>query len=406
MVHGANGETEWICLSQIKIKLYHNFFGVERSCCLTLIDEWTRIIVIKLHVIQAEYGDCFILESKSGKQSVNVLIDGGPYQTFEKHLKPVLQKLLLNGTVDLMVLSHIDNDHIIGLLDLLEEIKNQREIGTKELVKVEKIWHNSFIDLLDFHDEPMKLLRRYYSIQNNILTNEITDSLIMKGFQQGTDMAKLAKLLKIPINPEFDKLIVIKNRIISVKLNDITLYILGPTKKNVDKLQKEWKKWFKKTVESFAGFIQILDKSIPNLASITFLVEMNNKKILFTGDGLGQDIVEILTKNRMLDPNGKFNVDILKVPHHGSDRNSTLEFFNKVTAKYYIISANGRDDNPSLDTLRWIVESGKNSRIFRKIILTNMTPNIKRILNEYDQGRFRYRCIILEKEADFLTIIL
>jgi len=57
---------------------------------------------------------------------VNVLVDDGPYQTFENHLKPALQKLLLNGKLDLMIFSHIDIDHIIGLLDLLEEIKNQR----------------------------------------------------------------------------------------------------------------------------------------------------------------------------------------------------------------------------------------------------------------------------------------
>jgi beta-lactamase superfamily II metal-dependent hydrolase len=85
---------------------------------------------------------------------VNVLIDGGPYQTYEKHLKPALQKLLLNGNLDLVVLSHIDNDHIIGLLDLLEEIKTEREKGENELVKIEKIWHNSFKDLLELSLEP------------------------------------------------------------------------------------------------------------------------------------------------------------------------------------------------------------------------------------------------------------
>ena len=84
--------------------------------------------MIKLHVVQAEFGDCFILESKSGKDSVNVLIDGGHYQTFEKHLRPTLQKIPSNGKLDLMVLSHIDNDHIMGLLDLLAEIKNQKEV--------------------------------------------------------------------------------------------------------------------------------------------------------------------------------------------------------------------------------------------------------------------------------------
>lgn len=196
---------------------------------------------MRLHVVQAEYGDCFILESKAGKLPVNVLIDGGPYQTFETHLKHAFQELLLNGKLDLMVLSHIDNDHIMGLLDLLEEIKKQRESGTKELVKVEKIWHNSFVDLLQLHEEPMKLLGHYLPIQNNVNSDEITNSLLMKGFQQGTDLAKLAKLLRIPMNPDFDKLIVINDKIKSVNLSGMTIHLLGPTKKNVNNLQKEWK---------------------------------------------------------------------------------------------------------------------------------------------------------------------
>jgi metal-dependent hydrolase (beta-lactamase superfamily II) len=361
--------------------------------------------VIRLHIVQAKYGDCFILESKIGKKSTNILIDGGPYQTFESHLRPALQKLLLNGKLDLIILSHIDNDHVMGLLDLLRAIKNQRDAGTKELVKVEKIWHNSLVDLLQFHEEPSKLLKDYFPTLNMVKRNEINKSLVMKGFQEGSDLAKFAKLLKIPLNPEFDKLIVINDKIISIHLGDITLHILGPLKKNVDKLQKEWKKWSKeKTSEFLSGLVQILDKSIPNLASITFLVETENMKILFTGDGLGQDIVDVLAKNKMLDSNGKFYVDILKVPHHGSDRNTTQEFFNTMTAEYYVISANGRDDNPSLDTVRWIIESESSDKKVKKIIFTNMTPKVKKVLQKYDQNKFSYESIVLEKKSDFLTI--
>lgn len=356
-------------------------------------------------MVQAQYGDCFILESKFGKESVNVLIDGGPYQTFENHLKPTLQKLRLNGKLNLVVLSHIDNDHIIGLLDLLEEIKNQRESRTKELINIEKIWHNSFVDLLQMHEEPKKLLRNIFSNQNLKRREEITESLVMKGFQQGSDLTKLAKQLRIPINPDFNKLIVINDKIKSVNLNDITLHLLGPLKKNVDKLQKEWKKWTKKkTAESFVGVVQILDKSIPNLASITFLVEMKNRKILFTGDGLGEDIVEVLSKNTMLDSSGKFSVDILKVPHHGSDRNATQDFFNTVIAEYYIISANGRDENPSLDTLKWIIESERIDKKVKKIIFTNTTPNIKKVLQKYDANKFKYESVILKKDSNYITI--
>ena len=151
-----------------------------------------------------------------------------------------------------MVLSHIDNDHIIGLLDLLVEINNQRESGTKELVKISKMWHNSFKDLLNLPEEPKKLLANIFPAQSLIKSKNITESLVMKGFQQGTDLTKFAKSLKIPINAGFDKIIVVNDKIRSVRLDDINLHLLGPTKKNIDKLEKEWIDWFrkKKTAET------------------------------------------------------------------------------------------------------------------------------------------------------------
>ena len=105
-------------------------------------------LMIKLHVIQAEFGDCFILESRSGEKTATLLVDGGPHQTFNKHLKPTLQRLRLNGKIDLIVLSHIDNDHIIGLLDLLKEIKTQRETEDgKQRKFIECTQHNIRDDL-------------------------------------------------------------------------------------------------------------------------------------------------------------------------------------------------------------------------------------------------------------------
>ena len=109
-----------------------------------------------------------------------------------------------------------------------------------------------------------------------------------------------------------------------------------------------------------------------------FLAEIKNRKILFTGDGVGQDVIKILSKNKMLDKNGKFHVDILKVPHHGSDRNVTEEFFDIVTADYYVISANGRDDNPSLCTLEWIIQSKRYKQKPIKIVLTNKTNALRK----------------------------
>jgi len=130
-----------------------------------------------------------------------------------------------------MVLSHIDTDHIIGLLDLLDEIKNQRDNGTKELVKISKMWHNSFKSLLLLPDEPVKLLANFFPTQSLKKSKNIMESLVIKGFQQGTDLTTLAKSLKIPTNPGFDEVIEVEDNVRSIRLKNINLQILGPTKK-------------------------------------------------------------------------------------------------------------------------------------------------------------------------------
>ena len=237
-----------------------------------------------------------------GTNLTTVLIDGGPYQAFEKHLKPALQKLPIKGKLDLVVLSHIDNDHIIGLCDLLEEIKTKREEGIQELVKISKLWHNSFNDLLQTDEDPNKFLKNSFLTMNDRSTEEqkkvesFVTSIIMKGFQQARDLSLLARSLKIPINPEYDKLVLVENIPKIIKLKNMTFHILGPTKKNLEKLREEWKNWLdKKKLNENLEFdlLQILDKSIPNLSSIMFLVEGKNRKILFTGDGSGDDIIAV-----------------------------------------------------------------------------------------------------------------
>jgi hypothetical protein len=143
---------------------------------------------------------------------------------------------------------------------------------------------------------------------------------------------------------------------------------IGFTKKNFDKLRYEWRDWLnkKKLIHDVKlQLLQILNKSIPSLSRIMFLVKCNNNKILYTGGGLGKDVIGPLSKNGLLDKQGKLHIDVLKVPHHGIDRNVTMKFFNPMSGDNYVSSANRRDHNPSLATLGWIIESkhrGKNRK--------------------------------------------
>jgi hypothetical protein len=94
----------------------------------------------------------------------------------------------------------------------------------------------------------------------------------------------------------------------------------------------------------------------------------------------------------------------MKVPHHGSERNTSREFFNTVTADLYVISANGRDDNPSLATLKWIIESKRKKDNIIRIFLTNRTDKTAKILQKYDQKKYQYRFTFLKRGSHSLEI--
>jgi len=66
---------------------------------------------------------------------------------------------------------------------------------------------------------------------------------------------------------------------------------------------------------------------------------------------------------------GTIHVDLLKLPHHGSDRNVATEFFRSITADHYVVSADGRFGNPEISTLQMISEARGNDKF--TIHLTN-----------------------------------
>jgi ribonuclease BN (tRNA processing enzyme) len=370
--------------------------------------------LLKLFIVQAEYGDCFLLQSSDSHNAVSILVDGGPSHTYERSLKPTLDAILPNKNLDLVVLSHIDNDHVLGLLELFEAITDQKESRGSEIYKIGCLWHNSFPDLIASTDNLNKFMRSikssndFTAIGDPNTISEISALGALKGVSEGKDLTKLAEALNIPINPQFDGDIITTDRKV-IGIDGLNIHILGPTPKNLEKLRKTWDDWLKSHPQSLItpedyGALQILDASITNLSSIMFMVESKGRKLLFAGDGLGRDIVEVLSEENMLNTEGRIHVDILKVPHHGSERNSSEQFFETVTADIYIISANGRDDNPSFSTLEWIIESGKQDDRNITIVATNKTENIEKIEQVYDPEKFQYNIKFLDPQHSFLEI--
>jgi hypothetical protein len=91
-------------------------------------------------------------------------------------------------------------------------------------------------------------------------------------------------------------------------------------------------------------------------------------RLLLTGDGRGDHTLEGLKSAGLLDQSGKLHLDVLKCPHQGSIRNVEKQYFEKIVADHYVISADGKFDNPDGATLELIPPRGRtaSSRFTRR----------------------------------------
>ncbi|MEJ0106562.1 MAG: hypothetical protein WDO19_30230 [Bacteroidota bacterium] len=107
---------------------------------------------------------------------------------------------------------------------------------------------------------------------------------------------------------------------------------------------------------------------------------MDDKTILLTGDGRTDDILKALEEKELIEPGGTLHVNVIKLPHHGSKANIRENFFQRLTADHYVISADGSNDNPDKEVLDFIADNVLEGTLY----LTNKTG--KRELGEKIQA--------------------
>lgn len=227
---------------------------------------------------------------------------------------------------------------------------------------------------------------------------------------QGQQLDQIFRAHKIPVNPESrNKIVSVESMPSRIEDENLTLQVVGPRKENLTELRKEWLDWLEtqkkgeKTTNPF--FEAMSDKSYTNTSSIMVLAEAEGKKILLPGDGRGDHLIQGLQKTNLLDSKGELHVDILKLPHHGSLNNVSKEFFDKIIAQTYVISANGKHGHPNFETLVYIVNSAKQRGSKITLFATNKTASIEKLLKKYPPAQFGYIFSIMdpEKHSDTLT---
>jgi hypothetical protein len=339
-------------------------------------------MIFSLDIRRARKGDCLLLHAGSQVRPVLVLIDGGPKAVYGPHLRPRLKDIRaarglpthMPLPVDLLMVSHVDDDHIQGILDLMRDL---RDASGTPLVQLRRIWHNSFEDIIDNdpHDLTSSIQAQFgaaaldgqlpedATVDRDDLDEEVVRSTlkVLASIPQGQRLRRDAEALSVQTNPEFDNHFVLANPREVAITQDLTFVVAGPMAPELASLKKAHTAWLeelkKKGMTPDEALAAYVDTSVPNLSSIVAVARAGGKTILLTGDARGDRILQGLEQVDLLAAGQTLHVDILKVPHHGSANNLETDFFRRVTADHYVFSGNGKHGNPEREAMEMLFDA-------------------------------------------------
>ncbi|QIA20945.1 MBL fold metallo-hydrolase [Mesorhizobium sp. AA22] len=363
---------------------------------------------MKITLLPSDKGDCLLIEAGA----VTILADGGMPGSYASEVRGYLGKWAedTGKQLDLVYVSHVDQDHIAGVLQLLEDTVQWRVFDHKHAngqssgkppfrrpPKVKRIWHNAFKLMVDESEAIGTVL----AARANTLSSSANPSLlrladafrsIANSIPEAIKVSRriAADQLNIPLNGEFGKLLAMVrgHEVISLAANSsLAIRVIGPFEKDLEVLRKYWKNWLNNPKK--AGSLQDLEEWLeendspippgfgvsiddelghrkdvtePNLASLMLLLEEPKAsggvtRVIMTGDGHADDILAGLTHHGRLADGAGLHVDVLKLQHHGSEHNLHRAFARRITADHYLICANGKDKNPDLRVLEVLLDS-------------------------------------------------
>ncbi len=368
-----------------------------------------------LEALQAKHGDSLLLHFGTRENPRLVVIDGGPAGVFgrlRKRLDALRAARARDGAslpIRLLMVSHIDDDHIRGVLDLTDHLLRERENGPAPY-EVTTLWHNAFEDVLG---GAVTASTASVAEVEGASTDEVLASLgveretkaVLAGVPQGRRLRDNARLLDWALNKPFSGLVEGPG-VEPVKLGEgITFTVVGPGKERIEALREEWEKTVatapkEKLKAEAAAYV---DRSVANLSSIVVLAEAGGKRMLLTGDARGDFVLEGLEAAELMDGEGRIHVDLLKVPHHGSVHNVEEDFFRRVTADHYVISADGKHDNPDVEMLKMLSAARAGARY--TVHLTNSVPAADAFLTP-DSAKRGYEVVRRAKGEDSVVVNL
>ena len=257
---------------------------------------------MRIEILQAGTGDSIWIRHNKN----NIVIDGGKSTTA---IRTRYDQMPMDEIIDLLVVTHIDSDHIAGIIALIKHMKEKGEIH-----RLKQVWFN-------------------------FPKNEKTDEYSV---DEGNELSSL--LLEIEGLCWKNKTCELLNS--TIEVGDIKLQVLAPDHDVADEYKskepdelgvpaEDWHVDLKTLIDSVDA--DDLDEGGPNSQSIVILIECDGKKILLPGDCTPKELCEALQNYN--NTNGvPLELDLMKLPHHGSVRNVTKSILDEVTCSNFVIS--------------------------------------------------------------------
>jgi hypothetical protein len=301
---------------------------------------------LRIEMGKALHGDCLLVEWNETNAKHRMLIDGGPIGAYEALAARIAALPVDERLFELMVLSHVDTDHIEGVVRLFAEPATQWSFQVKD------VWFNGWRHM----EEEDTLGGRQ---------GEFFSALLQHRLPPGAWNAAFKGAIVVPPN----------GRLPVVSLaGGMKLTLLSPTRSKLDKMRDAWRKDLKATgikpgdidaawqelgaqkkylpgegllSSSDSSIATILtrqfkaDQAAANGSSIAFLAEHAAGSCLFLADA-HPDVVTASLK-RLLEERGtkRLKVDAVKVAHHGSKNNTDEELVSLIDSPRFLFSTNG-----------------------------------------------------------------
>jgi beta-lactamase superfamily II metal-dependent hydrolase len=342
-------------------------------------------------------GDCNVIRlvKGSGEQYV-IMVDCGKYT---KRIKKYIEEELHNH-IDLLIATHIDEDHILGLTQLLKEHNG---------LTVEKIWYNAYRRrdqtekvVLNAHQiavlqQIQKMLpvefdalnyRQISAPQGKTLAQTILDDDTLRDAWNISPITSETEDFTIPggwgkivfLSPLPDALEEIDKKFKN-EFNKRFMQVWNESLERGEELQELLIRFAESEVHGYidqfvsahegaynAAFvrqqanIEDKDDSVTNYASIAFMLECGEHKVAMLGDAFA-DILANTIKDKYPDEPKPIECEAIKVSHHGSNGNSSRELYERINSHRYYIPGGKDEQYPSWGTLGRIAEVVKDEKV-------------------------------------------